>query len=385
MKKAILLLMVIVQVITFTGCWNRREVNDLVVALALGIDLTEDEELQVTVQAVVPRKLGLEGTEGNATVTYTEVGPTFFEALRKLSTATSQKVYIGHIQLIVFSESVAEHGIQKLIDFMERDHEFRRQANIVVTKDMSAKELLEIESIYETLPAVHIVNTLENNDAVGFSRDMVLLDLLEEYNTPGKHLVVGIITKRGPEDPKYVKELRTQGTAVFSGEHLVGFLTPYQTRGYLWVIGGLQSLILVVPHYEDPQNLVSLETIRTQSKMDVEVRNGQIILKVSIKEEGNIGGQQGIFDKTEAMDIKFLEQEKERLITKEVTEIFQIAQDQFGVDFFGFGQLVYKKYPKLWEEIKEDWDDIFANSPFEIEVEAKIRGTGQILAPSSPE
>lgn len=257
MKKVFLLMMVVLQIVTFSGCWNRREVNDLVIALAFGIDMTEDKDIQLTVQAVVPRKLGQDGSEGNATVTYTETGSTLFEALRKLNTVSSQKIYIGHIQLIVFGESIAREGIQKAIDFLERDHEFRRQAVPVVTKNMSAKELLEIESIYEALPAVHIVNMLGNNDAVGFSRDMTLLDVFEEFNSTGNNLVTGIVTKRGPELPQYVKGLRTQGTAVFDGEHLVGFLNPYETRGYLWVVGEIGSGILVIPHEGLPAELIS--------------------------------------------------------------------------------------------------------------------------------
>ncbi|SET23688.1 spore germination protein KC [Natronincola peptidivorans] len=385
MKKIILLVLVLLQIITLSGCWNNREINDMVIALAFGIDMTEEKEIQLTVQTVIPRKLGQDGAEGNATVTYTEVGSTFFEAIRKLTTVSSHKIYIGHIQLIVFGESVAKDGIQKIIDFLERDHEFRRQAVPVVTKDMSAKELLEIGSIYEALPAVHIVNMIRNNDAVGFSRNMILLDLFEEYNSLGNHLVMGLIAKRGVDVPQHVKGLRVQGAAVFSGERLVGFLNSYETRGYLWVVDELDSLILVVPHKEDPEKLVSLETIRTQSKMDVAIIDNEILLKVVIKEEGNIGGKQGPYDQTDVAGIRYLEKEKEKLITHEVTDVFDIAQNQFKVDFFGFGTLIHKKYPQLWKEIEEDWDEIFTKCPVEIKVETKIRGTGQIFAPSSSE
>lgn len=383
MKKTILLLMVVLQMMTLVGCWNRREVDNLVVAIAFGIDMLDTEEIQLTVQAVVPRKLGENTTEGSASVTYTETGLTLFEALRKLTTVSSHKIYVGHIQLIVFGESIAKEGIQKAIDFLERDHEFRRQAVPVVTKDMSAKDLLEIESIYQALPVVHIVNTLGNNDVVGFTRNITLMDIFEEYNSPGNNLVVGVITKRDSQPPQYVKDLRTQGTAVFSGDKLVGFLNPYETRGYLWVVGEVKGGILVVPHEEDLEKLVSLEILRTQSKMDVEVVDNQILLKVEIKEEGNIGGQQSPLDETDAAGVNYLQEEKKKLIIHEITEVFDIAQNQFKVDFFGFGELVHKKYPKLWQEIEEDWDDIFTKSPVEIQVETKIRGAGQILAPSS--
>ncbi|SNS45624.1 spore germination protein KC [Anaerovirgula multivorans] len=382
MKKILLFIIIILQIITLPGCWNQREINDLVIALALGVDIIEDKQIQLTVQAVIPRKLGRDGVEGSAAVTYTETGKTIFEALRKVATVSSHKIYIGHIQLIVFGESVAMEGIQRTIDFLERDHEFRRQAVPIVSKGMSAKELLEIESIYEALPAVHIVNALKNNEHVGFSRNLILMDAFEEYNTIGHHLVLGTISKAEKENPQYIRDLHIQGTGVFGKDRLIGYLGPYETRGYLWIVGEVKGGILVVPPRGKPDELIGMEIINAESKMDVEIVDGQMVLKVHIKEEGNIGDQQNPKDHTDPAGLLHLQREKEKLIRMEVTRVFDIAQNDFQVDFFGFGELVYRKYPKLWKEIQEDWDEIFTNCPIEITVEAKVERTGQILAPS---
>lgn len=109
-----------------------REVNDLGVTVAIGLDLIEDELLELTVQVVIPRRLAQEGYEKNAVVTYSTTGRTVFEAFRKMTAISSRKLYIGHIQLIVLGESLAKGGIFETIDFFERDHEFRRQAQILV-------------------------------------------------------------------------------------------------------------------------------------------------------------------------------------------------------------------------------------------------------------
>lgn len=51
----------------------------------------------------------------------------------------------------------------------------------------------------------------------------------------------------GDKEGKMVLRLRAGGTAVFKKDKLVGWLDNAETRGLLWVLGKVQSGILVVP------------------------------------------------------------------------------------------------------------------------------------------
>ncbi|AOY74897.1 Ger(x)C family spore germination protein [Clostridium formicaceticum] len=382
MKKISMIIIFATGLLFLTGCWNQREINDLGIAVAMGIDITEEEKIEVTVQMVIPRMLSEDITEKNAVVTYTETGLTLFEALRKINLVSSNKTYVGHIQLVVFGESVAKKGIQHVIDFLERDHEFRTQALAIVTKDMSAKELLETGSIMELIPAVHIVDMIQNTEYIGTSRRLLLFQVFEEFNSPANHLVLPTISKKAVQQPNFIKDLRLDGVAVFQQDRLAGFLNSQETRGYLWVIGEVRGGILVVPPKGKQDELISMEILRTHSKMDVKLIEDNFHLIIEVEEEGNIGGQQNPKDHTNAEGIAFLEKQKEALIYQEIHDAFYIAQNVLGIDFFGFGELVYKKYPHIWKEIEEDWDTIFQTCPVEIKVQAKVKGSGQILNPS---
>jgi len=47
-------------------------------------------------------------------------------------------------------------------------------------------------------------------------------------------------------------------------------------------------------------------------------------------------------------------------------------------DVFGFGFAFYREKYDLWKEMEDNWDEIFASLPVEIEVEAKIRKIGLV-------
>lgn len=100
-------------VVFTTGCWNRRELNELAVVLAVGIDKVDDQ-YEVTVQVVAPSQMSRNRIGDRApVVVYSTKALTLFEALRDITTKSSRKLYIAHIHLILFNENVARGGIKR--------------------------------------------------------------------------------------------------------------------------------------------------------------------------------------------------------------------------------------------------------------------------------
>jgi len=384
MKKTMILLILIICLTSLIGCWNMREVNDMGVAVAIGIDLTEDQLIEVTVQVLVPRRLTQEGYEGNAVATYSTTGRTFLEIFRKLTTISSRKIYIGHIQLIVLGEDFAKKGILEASDFFERDHEFRRQAHVAITHGISAREVMETGSIIELIPAFHITKSINNSIHSGSTRILNLMQLFKELNNPGNQLVIPTIHKRFNVKPEVAKELRVVGTSVFNKERLVGYLDEYETRGYLWARGELKGGIIVLPSPEDPVEHISLELLKVDGRMNVIVVEDEIILSVKVISESSIGEQQTTLNLTTPEMLEYLKKKSEEVIMEEIKKTIGIAQNDLKTDFLGFGEIVYKQHPNLWNILKEDWDEIFSNLPIKIDVTSNIRRSGQILKPSIP-
>lgn len=50
-----------------------------------------------------------------------------------------------------------------------------------------------------------------------------------------------------------------------------------------------------------------------------------------------------------------LEKRQAAVIESEVKAALRKAQAELGVDIFGFGEAVHRKYPKEWQELKGRW------------------------------
>lgn len=154
MRRASIFFMTALCLLLITGCWNRRELNDLALVVAMSIDKSGDQYM-VTLQVVdageVSSKIGTSGR--TPVITYSEKGKHVFEAIRKMTTETPRKLYFSHLQMLVISEDIAKEGISKSLEFLSRDHEVRKDFFVVIAKEEQAKSILENITSLEKIPA----------------------------------------------------------------------------------------------------------------------------------------------------------------------------------------------------------------------------------------
>ncbi len=150
MKKCMFVLLILC--LFLTGCWDRRELNELGIALALGIDKVEDE-YQVTAQVVVPSEIAMKTSTGRSPVTLFQAkGETVYEAFRKMTKNSPRKIYPGHLRMLVIGEDLAEEGIADSLELLSRDWELRSDFFVVIAKDMTAGEVLNVTTTIESHP-----------------------------------------------------------------------------------------------------------------------------------------------------------------------------------------------------------------------------------------
>ncbi|MEK4342507.1 Ger(x)C family spore germination protein [Brevibacillus sp. FSL L8-0710] len=101
--------------VVLTGCWNRRELNELAIAVAMGVD-KKDNDYLVSIQIVNPGAVAAQraGTDTAPVITYSTQGTSIFEALRRTTTKSPRKIYLSHMQVIVLGKEVAEEGINAI-------------------------------------------------------------------------------------------------------------------------------------------------------------------------------------------------------------------------------------------------------------------------------
>lgn len=357
-----------------SGCWDRKELNQLAIITGLGVDWeAERRKVKISAEVIIPSKM--QNTQGNggsgsdnAVLLAKGEGDTMFQAIRRTTFTTTRRLNLTHNKVILFSEALAREGLYPILDLLIRDPEPRPTQWVLITED-KPDAILEVKPKLERTTATMINNLMLNANAtsevypVNLQRFMKML----VHKTTGAALpMIKII---GKEDEK---KLQISGLAVFKHDRMVGKLNPDETRGLLWVINEVQSGIVVVDLSEDQQ--LGMEIIKASAAIKPRLVGGLPEADLQIKVLCNLGEQ---LTESETLSLASLEKKLEETVSREIRTTLARARS-FKTDIFRLGEQFELKYPKVWKKMKTDWERHFMAVKINIIVNADVRFTGEL-------
>lgn len=391
-RTLILLCITIVPFSVLTGCWDKKELNELAIATGLAIDQAEDG-YKLSVQLVNPSEISPQANaSGSTPVTVrTKKGETMYESLRRLSLTNSRRIYPSHLRLLVISEEVAKEGIEDILDFLSRDKDFRADFFIVIARGSKAEDILELQTITEKIPGNALYQLLKTSGEIwGETVTINLRELLDMLTIPGKSPVLsGMEIKGDIQEGKTKANTETTaspagfnyvGLGVFHKNKLVGWLSEEEGKGYNYITDGIHN---TVGHISCPGGgRMSIEVMRSKTKQSVKITDNDIPrIGIDVRAEANIGETDCFVDIANPKEIQRIE----KLIEKEIKEIIdktiEQVQKEYMADIFGFGETIYRAHPKVWKKLMNDWEEHFANLDVGVNVEVTIHQTGTIGNP----
>lgn len=250
-----------------TGCWSRREINELALVLAAGIDRTPRGEIQVTAQFPIPRPLGAD-RGGPDVFTAVGTGGTVDAATASLTKEVGEYVSWSHLQLLVLGEGTAAGGVAGVIDSIFRQTTSRETARVLVARGPAAP-LLAAGSPAVRPPAKGVRDALFGTQQEGLTLDVDVARFATALYEPGWDPVAPA-ARPGPGGT-----LQVGGLAAFRGDRLVGFLDDLAARGYLLACSRCQRMVVpfACPGSGEP---ASLRIYGHQTRVDVSVSDGRV-------------------------------------------------------------------------------------------------------------
>ncbi|WP_161406374.1 Ger(x)C family spore germination protein [Paenibacillus silvestris] len=370
-----------------SGCWSRRELNDIAIAEGVGIDISDDGQFELTVQIVNPGSVTK--SNGNSEVpiiVYSSKGVTLNEAVRRLTSSISRNIYFAHIRILVISEDLASKGIVKTMDYLMRGSEFRTDFDVVIARDSTAKDLLSVMTPLEKVPANYIFNSLEAAKKEWTSAVTIKLDQLSSgLVTAGKSSVVSGIqiigdhtTGTSNNNINYTTprvRLQYSGNAVFKKDKLVGWLNEKESRAYSVITNQSMrsSIHLICP---DGGN-IGIDIARVKSKIHAVIKNDKPEIFINTRTEGNVSDVECKINLFKTETIAYLDAQYVEFIKSNMEKTIKKTQ-QLGTDIYGFGEAVHRADPTYWNKVKDNWEQEFKQVEPHLNVIAKVRGTGTL-------
>ncbi|MCP1310889.1 Ger(x)C family spore germination protein [Paenibacillus tyrfis] len=354
-----------------TGCWNRKEIESLGFVIAAGIDPARQGYLFST-QVVNTDAMSKNKSEKTPPYfVYTSTGETIFDAVRKATHTSPNKLFWSHTKMLILSEKTAKQGIKHVLEFFSRDAEERRHFLLAVTPGL-AEDVLKADVKTKKIPTLALLELMELYRASSTAPRTTLNDFLRMYQSSTGILlpVVKIIRDQAGKQSYYLA-----GSAAFRKDTLATYLTPIQTRGVLWVLGKVKSGIIVAKcpgtSGDAPENRVSFEVFKAKSDIKAEKREGRFLLKVTIEESGNLAEASCSHNEIDPKPMHTWEAIKKEKIEAEIKEAIAKAKEA-KTDVFGFGEVIHRAYPQDWKKISKQWDDMFPTLNVQVSVETKV-------------
>lgn len=392
MKRRIAIILIFISMASLlTGCWSKRELNELSIATAIGIDKSGDK-YTVSVQLMNPSEIAGQKSSGQraASVVYKAEGKSIFEALRRMTLSTSRRIYVSHVRVIIFGEQVSREGIKDLLDFLSRDHEMRSNVYMLTAKNSRAEDVLSVLSVIEKIAANKIYLSLRSSEQSWAATSVVKLDeLIDSISSKGRDAVMNGVLVKGNLEIGSTNEniknsqppaiLAIDNIGVFKKDKLIGWLSEKEGIGYNQVMGKIKSTVVTVNSPEGGN--VGIEIKNSKSSVKGKVENGKPKIYIDFKASGNVGDVQSTVDVTKAENIRKLEAETEKNMEKNMKEIIERAQKEFQSDIFGFGEAIRRSNPKEWKKIEKNWHNEFKDLSVDINTTVTIKQIGTTTKP----
>ncbi len=303
-----------------------------------------------------------------------------------LSSDSPRRIYLAHLREVVFGEEIARDGIGKALDFISRDHEMRTDFYITVAKGSTAADILNVQTAIEKVPANKLFNALETSENIWAATKTVKLDeLINSIVSKGKEPVLTGIYYYG--DSEYGSNienvhnvspatgLRLDFLAVFKSDKLIGWLDMNDSKGFNYITDNVRNTVVTI---ETEDGKITLETLRSKTKVSGRMEKGKPVIDINITSEGNIADVGSNIDLKQPKNIEKLEEKYRNNIKEKIQTSIRKVQEDFQSDIFGFGEVIHRAEPKEWKKLEDNWDDIFTDLDVNVHVQAEIRRLGTI-------
>lgn len=386
-KYSLSLLLLVLLILLLGGCWSKRELNELAIVAAVGVDRV-NEQYEISVQIVNPGQVASKkATSQSPVITYHATGKSLFEAIRKLTTLTPRKPYYAHAQIIIIGEELAEEGMNNILDLFQRDPEGRSEFNILIARDTTAKEVISILTPLEDIPAKNILNALKSSEkALGSTDSVILDDLINSLSGKGNSAVLSTIelhgdsatgnTQTNVERIQNPAILKFGDLALFKDYKLIGFLTMEESKSYNYMNNHIKSTFEILACPE--KGKLTTEVTSSKAKITGRVQHGQPKINIKLVVEQNVADINCMIDLTKPQNITTLNKVTSESIKNGLEQTLDTLQKTYKVDALQFGEILYRQDYKGWNKIKDNWVSLFPNIDVKVQVTVKTQGFGTI-------
>lgn len=394
-RNSFILILIVIFIVAFSNSYLSLSMDNLAYVLAIGIDKSDDNNLQVSFQFSNTTKTTESGTtEKTPTVMNSVTASSLSTAINLMNSYMGKEINMSHCKVIIFSEELASEGISKEIYTLINDTQVRPTANIVISKCMAKyymqKTSPELENLiskyYETFTNSSKYTGLKPDATIGDFFNNLICKTCDPYAMLGG-LTTEDTTNQGDTDYQEnynVKSNETPiegengsediGIAVFKDDKLVGELSALETISFLTVRNKVDRFLISVPDPEDSNNYLDIYlTPKGSTTVDIDTSTSSPYVKVKTGFTGRI---YSMTDNARYLDSNVLNAISEscnKYLESVFSDYLYKTSKEFKSDINGFGKYALNNFFTTQDFDNYNWLDSYKNAFFEVKVDTSIK------------
>jgi Ger(x)C family germination protein len=390
MKRITLFLLIILILLSVSGCNGSVELNQLAFVIGMGVDKVsavdswtpkkhEDDNYLVTVQVVRPAQLrngatGESNADSAAFFNAQNEGPAIYTALQSVTNMFSRHLYMKQCEVLIVGRAVAEEDITPVLEYFFRNEEGRMTIPIFIATDTAEGILME-GTYLEHMPAVQLAGLSVNHKYTNKDNTVSVFeftkDMLSEAIQPMVPILDTFVDSAGEI------KATVSGLAVFNKNRMVGTLDDDEIFGIHLINGNLDNGVIRLSHFG---GIVELMVSLAKTQRRIVYEDGKFSAFLSIDIESTVISTtkgRNTNDPKEIEDLKVH-------AGSELTGIIQKAINKahaMNTDILGLGQLAYQMYPKEYAALPGKWEAAFVNVPITVDLKVNMITIGASREP----
>jgi len=375
--KAVVRMALPIAMLILAGCWDSTEVNDLAIITAAGLDLTEDQQVELSVKIYLISPSDTEQSNGMSesngggngkSVIRAVRGKSFAQAASNLQQLLTRQVFWGQAQVFIFGADMAQHGLDELMDYLTRQPTIRERANVFISQT-SAKEVLALDPPIERSVADALREMVRLQTGLGTT----VLDLAQMMSGKSRTAIIPLVDILS--ESEYQQPFpHISGAAIVKNGKMIDQVDEKITMGIMWLMDIIKQKALTLEPQQGQH--VSVQLLRGHSKLIPSIVNDRWEITAHIEALVEIIENTTERDYSIPDHLEQLEAELEEQVNQDINQALELAQQKWKADVYQFADVFYRAYPKVWDKNKDRWEEIFPQVEVKLDTNIIVKRPG---------
>ncbi|SMF83430.1 germination protein, Ger(x)C family [Paenibacillus uliginis N3/975] len=374
MKLISYFLVMLLALVSLTGCWDREYLKDINLAYSVALDLKDDGKIFQAVEIIIPAEAEQTSTTNEI---HTSEGMTTRDASSEMRKKDRGNLSFIKNSIQLIGSPLAKQGLNSVLNVIFRDPN-NPTANLrLVVTEGEATKILSQKMVGGMKVGEFISQKIKSLERMSLFYPTETVDtVFRSLKDPGQDFALPYIGQEG-------KEVVAKGVALFHEHHLTGSLNADQSVMLVLLKGrqGENARFTRKIEISYPDNLHGTMTFnlakkKIKRKFNVHVsKDGDIIVNLNLKLQAIVEE----FTEDQALTEKKLDSINQRLsemLTEEAKDVIRELQ-KANCDIFGVGRKVIAYHNNVWKT--KNWSKDYPKVQFHTKVDVEIVDTGVIF------